>query len=123
MDAVTDKAILTTEGMINIMVDSNDKRDFMRLAVNCPIEITRVDSKQTVAGIAKNISAAGVLFTSDHEFCKGDRVHIKLVPEQVLVQDMDAEVEVIRVRVLGMDQGFEVACIMLQVEPLTDQNE
>lgn len=79
-------------------MDYSEKRGFIRIKTDSKIEYRVVGSKDTYYGECINLSAGGVLFTSDHNVEPGTLMEISIQPEQVLVAPLDATIKVVRTR-------------------------
>lgn len=77
-------------------MDYSEKRGFIRIKTDSKIEYRVLGSKDTYYGECINLSAGGVLFTSDHNVAPGTLMEISIQPEQVLVAPLDATIKVVR---------------------------
>ncbi len=74
-----------------------EKRDFMRMGVECRVSMEVVDSGERLVGQASNLSATGLLIACDRALPLGTMVEISLVAERSIVPPLDALAEVVRV--------------------------
>jgi len=77
-------------------MDYSEKRGFIRIKTDSKIEFRIVGSQDTYYGECINLSAGGVLFTSEHSVAPGTLMEITIKPEQVLVSPLDATIRVVR---------------------------
>lgn len=90
------------------MADHSEKRDFMRMPIDCMLSFTRQGLDETYTGNVVNLSSKGILFTSQNEFREGDVLDIVLTPSNSLTPPMEATTTVSRVTNTG--EVFEIAC-------------
>ena len=77
-------------------MDYSEKRGFIRIKTDSKIEFRVVGTKDTYYGECINLSAGGVLFTSEQNVAPGTLMEISIKPEQVLVSPLDATIKVVR---------------------------
>ena len=75
----------------------NEKRDFGRVGVECEMTFQLEKYGERYRGIARNLSATGMLVTTDKEVAKGVRLDVRVQPEESIVPPLEATVEVLRV--------------------------
>ena len=97
------------------MIDYAEKRDFLRMPIDCELSFGRRGEAERHAGKIINLSSKGILFTSDEGFAPGDELEILLTPGNALTPPMEADVVVSRV--VDYDAGFEIAC---EIEKIRD---
>ena len=90
------------------MIDYAEKRDFLRMPIDCELSFTTAGSTRQLAGKVINLSSKGILFTTDEEIAQGERLEILLTPYNAETPPMEASVLVSRV--INNDAVFEVAC-------------
>jgi hypothetical protein len=78
------------------MVDYTEKRDFQRMTLDSSLEFQVFNDSRVYQGTVKNLSANGLMFTSDKSLPLGIQLSIKLTPENSITPPMVAEVKVIR---------------------------
>lgn len=76
--------------------DYDEKRDFMRMCMDCPMSFTRQDGSRHEA-MARDLSGSGAGFVTDQILAPGEILTIQLTPQQAVVLPLQAEVEVVRV--------------------------
>ena len=77
-------------------MDSDEKRDFPRMSIDCGVEYTVKESGEVFTGSAINLSSTGILFSTCHALQQGDLVTVK-VPSDKPVTVLKAVIKVIRV--------------------------
>ena len=86
------------------MIEYDEKRDFIRMSVNCEINYKLTDSDQTYQGRCTSLSGAGLAFISEQEFKPGKSMEVNVIPENSLTPPMTAYVEIVRSIKLDSDQ-------------------
>lgn len=87
-----------------------EKRDFMRMALNCPVSYQASGPGQTKkTGTCINLSANGISFLCDDQISEGDELEISVQPQLAISPPFNAKMKVIRV--VRQDEGntFSVA--------------
>ncbi len=94
-------------------MESDEKRDFPRMSINCSMEYIERGSKQSELATALNISSTGILFESDRLLATGDLIEVK-VPANLPISTLKAIVRVARVETGDAVTGFRIAGIIEQ---------
>ena len=74
----------------------SEKRDFIRMFIEAPIEYCIKGSNDWKKGVGKDLSASGMAFTVDDPVNEGDLIEIKLKPSTDVTPPLEATVKVIR---------------------------
>ncbi|MFQ5643525.1 MAG: PilZ domain-containing protein [Thiogranum sp.] len=74
-----------------------EKRGFIRVPVDCDVELQHADNGKRFQGVGRNLSACGVLFHTDELLAPGDRLEMHIESSQALISVLDASIEVVRV--------------------------
>ncbi|MFV1976525.1 MAG: PilZ domain-containing protein [Candidatus Scalindua sp.] len=91
-------------------LDYNEKRDFVRMHVDCPLTFKASDSNQEETGHAVNLSGRGVLFIAEREIPIDTALEITIQPAPIIpTPPLHAKSRVIRVTHRTDDKGFEIA--------------
>ena len=90
------------------MIDYAEKRDFLRMPIDCELNFSEAGSAKQHSGNVINLSSKGILFTSSEKFDPGARLEIILTPSNSDTPPMEATVVVMRVT--DNDVLFEIAC-------------
>lgn len=77
-------------------MDYSEKRGFIRIKTNSKVEFRVAGSKDTYYGECINLSAGGVLFTTQHRVTPGTLMEISIKPEQKTIAPLDATIKVVR---------------------------
>lgn len=90
------------------MIDYAEKRDFLRMPIDCELTFTQSGSESRHVGNVINLSHKGILFTSTEKFDEGDQLEIKLTPSNSETPPMQASVVVSRISY--NNEVYEIAC-------------
>ncbi len=91
-----------------------EKRDFMRMAIDCLLTYSKKGKKESLEGHVVNLSCKGILFTATEEFEAGDQLDIVLTPTKSLTSPMQATVVVSRS--MFNDSVYELACEIVEIK-------
>jgi len=91
-----------------------EKRDFMRMAIDCLLSFSRRGEQQSFEGHVVNLSSKGILFTAIDQFEKGDQLELVLTPTNSSTTPMEASVVVSRVTF--NDEVYELACEITEMK-------
>jgi len=90
------------------MLDFDEKRDYIRMDVDCDITYKLADSDEVNIGRCTSLSGAGVSFLANAAYDTGMAMEVNLVPKNNVTPPMTAFIEV--VRSIPQDDGsFEIA--------------
>ncbi len=78
------------------MLEYDEKRKFIRMAVECDINYKLTDSDQVFNGRCTSLSGAGLSFVADQGFEPGISMEVNVIPESSITPPMTALIEVIR---------------------------
>ncbi len=79
------------------MVDSSDKRDFMRMHVEIGARFKINGHNEYHQGTVADLSAGGLLLSTQIPLADGDELEIQVVPEKAVVPPLHAKLKVLRV--------------------------
>ena len=77
--------------------DYAEKRDFIRMFINAPVDYAITDSGDWKSGIGIDLSGGGLSFTTEGTLSAGDKVDVKLHPITPVTPPLEVKVTVIRV--------------------------
>lgn len=92
----------------------DEKRDFIRMTVDCDLTLTEPESGRHYQGRCVNLSSTGAMVLLDEAPVLGQRLELHIAPRLALVPALDALVEVVRV-LHAADGGFEVGMSILEM--------
>ena len=96
------------------MANFAEKRDFLRMAIDCLLSFSRKGEQHSYQGHVVNLSSKGILFTSRDQFEEGDQLDLVLTPTNSKTSPMLASVVVLRVTF--NDSVYELACEILEMK-------
>jgi len=92
------------------MINYAEKRDFMRMPIDCRLQFSVVGDERDFEGKVINLSSKGILFTSRQKLEVGNLLTLVLTASQTDTPPMHATVKV--TRVINNRVNYEVACII-----------
>ena len=98
------------------MINYAEKRDFLRMTIDCNFSFKTADSSRELQGNVINLSKRGILFTSRENFEAGTPLKIVLTPSHTYTTPIHATVMVARV---SSNDAFlyEVGCKIRSIAP------
>jgi hypothetical protein len=90
------------------MLEYDEKRNYIRMEIDCDVTYRLADSDQLHHGRCSSISGAGVSFIADRFFESGKAMEMNVVPKNTLTPSMTAYIEVVR-STQKDDGSYEVA--------------
>ncbi len=88
--------------------DYAEKRDFIRMFIDAPVDFSILGSDNWSKGIGKDLSGGGISFTSEQPLSEGDKIDIKLHPITPVTPPLEAVGVVTRCD-KGDDSGYIVS--------------
>jgi c-di-GMP-binding flagellar brake protein YcgR len=92
-----------------------EKRDFMRMMVDCEVQCRSADGTTQYSGRVRNLSAQGLLFSSEQELAVGERLELVIHPKIGSAAPLEASAEVVRVDVIEPDRLYEIGVAFSEV--------
>ena len=77
--------------------DYAEKRDFIRMFINAPVDFRISGAEDWTKGTGINLSGGGLSFKTDQPLSESDKVEIKLHPVTEVTPPLEARVTVIRI--------------------------
>lgn len=90
------------------MLEYDEKRDYIRMDVDCDITYKLANSETTKTGKCTSLSGAGVSFISESAYDVGLAMEINVLPKNSVTPPMTAFIEVVRC-IPHADGSFEIA--------------
>jgi hypothetical protein len=98
------------------MLEYSEKRDFPRMAVECPAQFRLEGSDKVDGAIVKDLSGGGVLLWVDQAVEAGSELSIMVMPGKNITPPLHAKLEVIRCFPLEEEEGtYAAACSILEL--------
>lgn len=94
----------------------DEKRDFIRIDIDCDITFKKLDSdEEEVTGKVANLSGRGMMFISDVELEKNILLEINIKPKNILTPSLHANVKVVRVIKQRHADGYEIGAVIKEI--------
>lgn len=90
------------------MQDYDEKRNYIRMSVDCELSYKLADSSNFYTGTCTSISGSGVSFIADRPFEPGNAMEVNITPKNAITPPMTAFIEVVRNTKLD-DGRYEIA--------------
>lgn len=74
----------------------DEKRDFIRMNAEHALQFRTLGTDETQQGICCNLSATGIMFTTENSIPDGAELEVNITPQYSVVTPFDAVVKVIR---------------------------
>ena len=97
------------------MLTHDEKRDYIRMDVDCDITYKPADSTQPKIGRCTTLSGAGVSFIADQHFDVGLAMEVSIAPKSAITPPMTAYIEVVR-SVKHDDDEYEIAASIKSIK-------
>ena len=96
------------------MIDYAEKRDFLRMPIDCDLSFMQAGSAKRYQGNVINLSSKGILFTSSERFDQGATLELLLTSSNTETPPMEASALV--TRVTNYEPVFEIACEISEIK-------
>ncbi len=90
------------------MLEYDEKRDYIRMDVDCDISYKLADSGATKTGHCTSLSGAGISFIADSSYEAGLAMEVNIIPKNASTPPMTAFIEVVR-STQQDDNSYEIA--------------
>lgn len=97
------------------MLEYDEKRKFIRMAVECDLNYKLTDSEKIYQGRCTSLSGAGLSFIADQNFEPGISMEVNVIPESSITPPMSAIIEVVRNTKLDTGQ-YEIAAQITSIK-------
>ena len=78
------------------MIDYSEKRDFLRMEIECLAHYRLEGAPQAARAIVKNLSGNGVLLLTEQPLAVASRLALEVLPGKVITPPLAAYVQVLR---------------------------
>lgn len=95
--------------------DYDEKRDFIRVEVDCEVHCKELDSGDNYVGRVKNLSGRGMMFISEVGVPPETVLEVRIEPQNDLTQPLHAEVRVVRMAKQRHANGYEIGAVIKQI--------
>lgn len=86
-----------------------EKRDYLRMALDCPVTYSDVEGLRSRQGTCINLSAKGIAFEAADNFPVGSKLKISMQPKLAMTPPLSAVVKVLRVERNSAKQCYTLA--------------
>ncbi|MCK9606027.1 MAG: PilZ domain-containing protein [Methylomonas sp.] len=97
------------------MLAHDEKRDYIRMEVDCDITYKPANSQDVKTGRCTTLSGAGVSFLADQPFDAGLAMEVSIIPKTSITPPMTAFIEVVR-SVKRDDNQYEIAASIKSIK-------
>lgn len=95
--------------------DYDEKRDFVRVEVDCDVFYNEQDSQDKYHGRVKNLSGRGMMFVSERGIPAETLLEVKIAPANDLTPPLHALVRVVRMAKQRHANGYEIGAVIQQM--------
>lgn len=86
-----------------------EKRDFYRMALDCPITYSDIEGLRSRSGQGVDLSAKGIAFEASDNFPIGSLLKIQVSPKLTMTPPFSATVKIVRVERNSAKQNYLLA--------------
>jgi hypothetical protein len=97
------------------MLNYDEKRDYIRMDVDCDITYKLADGDEVKTGKCTTLSGAGVSFLAEEAFEVGLAMEVSILPKTAITPPMTAFIEVVR-NVKLDDGSYEIAATIKSIK-------
>lgn len=98
------------------MRDYSEKRDYIRMTIDCKVSYKEIGSNEYKTGDSKNLSGKGLLFSTDREIKIGTLLDIDVTSANDITPPLAAIVEVVRIEMMEPDMRYEIGCLIKEMK-------
>ncbi len=103
------KTVNTQLGNSEMSIDYEEKRDFIRMDTDHILQFRKIDSNEVQQGVCCNLSATGIMFTTEQEIPLGAELAVTITPQHSVISPFDATIKVVRTQTNGMPSHYTIA--------------
>ena len=97
------------------MLEYDEKRDYIRMDVDCDITYRLADASDIQQGRCTSISGAGVSFIASQAFEAGKAMEVTVLPAKAITPPMTAFIEIVR-STKQPDGSYEIAATIKSIK-------
>ncbi len=98
------------------MLAYEEKRGFIRMAVQCPAHYRLSGASATAPAVAEDLSGNGIALLTEQAITPGTGLRIEVLPAKSITPPLAAEARVVRCDPLG-EGRYRIACALERVLP------
>jgi len=95
--------------------DYDEKRDFIRVQVDCDIHYKEQDGDEQYQGRVKNLSGRGMMFVSEIGISPETLLEVHVAPHNELTPALNALVRVVRMARQKNGEAYEIGAVIQQM--------
>ena len=92
-----------------------EKRDFIRMSMDCPVTYQLLDSANQKTGTCVNLSAKGILFHCDDHYPLGTLLKVCVSPRLTISPSFNAIVKIVRIKQHESKDGYLLAGMIQEI--------
>jgi len=93
----------------------DEKRDFIRITVDCSLTYKSPGTDQEKSGQARNLSGRGMMFIADQAIPIESQLEVTISPQRAVTPPLHAMVKVVRVAKHRRGDGYEIGAVIQSV--------
>jgi len=90
-------------------IDYEEKRDFIRMNTRHVLQFREVGSDNLQQGVCCNLSATGIMFTTEQEIPHGTELAVTITPQYSVTSPFDAVIKVVRTQTNSTSSQYTIA--------------
>ena len=95
--------------------DYDEKRDFIRVNVDCEMTYRLDENNPEKTGMAQNLSGRGLMFMAEEELPVGEMLEVRITPKTDVTPPLHAMVKIVRADKKRKSEEYEIGAIIKQV--------
>ncbi len=103
------KTINTQPGNFKMPIDYEEKRDFIRMNTEHVLQFRKISSNEIQQGVCCNLSATGIMFTTEQEISPGTELAVTITPQNSVTSPFDATITVVRTQTNAIPSRYTIA--------------
>ncbi len=103
------KTVNTQLGNLEMSIDYEEKRDFIRMNTRHVLQFRKIGSDDVQQGVCCNLSATGIMFTTEQEIPQGTELAVTITPQHSVVSPFNAVIKVVRTQTNSMSSPYTIA--------------
>ncbi|MCW9023684.1 MAG: PilZ domain-containing protein [Gammaproteobacteria bacterium] len=93
----------------------DEKRDFIRINVDCEMSYKLPDDAETKSGKVTNLSGRGMMFITEEALEFESLVEVRIIPEKNITPPLHANVRIVRVAKQRHGDGYETGAVIQEI--------
>ena len=93
----------------------DEKRDFIRVSVDCELTYRLDEGSPEETGLAQNLSGRGLMFLAPRELPIGEMLEVRITPQTDVTPPLHAMVKIVRADKKRKSEEYEIGGIIKEV--------